>query len=193
MPGRLVNGNHYSPDITDGSSTEDDEGAVVPLSPCVMSVIVQPPTDVRPGERFVSPLVISLESRPSGNYSHDIPENDNKYWALATLVNVGPFGGLGVLPGNNCATIRRATTPPQHPNLGYLVFDNLHLIQTGTFKIHVSLILMPEFRSLPEHIEDVEGAYVMDEIDTNEIWVDEDVGMRPRRKSLIMLFVICRC
>lgn len=142
-----------------------------------MTVIVQPPTNIRPGEQFDSPVVISLESRPSGNRRHDIPGNDAKYWAMASITQ----NGTNLLQGIIAVTIRRADTPPQHLNLGYLVFNDLRILHPGSFKIYISLVLMPDITGPSDSYMGVAGGIKVDAVLTNEIHVDEDAVMMARR------------
>ena len=202
MPGGLTNGNHQTSTVPEGSTSRTDaetvssgsspeaEGADPPLSPCVMTVIVQPPTDVRPGEQFGTPVVVSLESRSSGNRAHDIPGNDNKYWALASITLQD---GSNIVEGATAVTIRRASTPLPHQNMGYLIFNNLRIRRPGTFKIYISLVLMPTIVGPQEFRANLVHAFKMDSVLTNEIFVDEDNVTRPTRKSPTRNRVIDQC
>ncbi len=158
-------------------SSREAEGADPPLSPCVMTVIVQPPPNIRPGEQFDSPMVVSLESRPSRNRRHDIPENDARYWAIASITQ----DGVNILQGIFAVTIRRSDMPLQHLNLGYLIFNNLRILHPGNFKICISLVLMPDITGPSDPYTSVAGGIKVDEVLTNEIHVGEDAVMMPRR------------
>ncbi len=171
------------------STTPEGEGADPPLSPCVMTVIVQPPTTVRPGEQFGSPVVISLETRPTGTREHDIPENDARYWAVASITQ----NGSNLLQGVIAVNIRRAQTPPQHLNLGYLVFNNLKIWQPGSFKIYVSLVLMPDITGPSEFYTNVVGGIKVDAVLTNEVHVDEYAVTMARRMPSDRTWIVEQC
>ena len=194
-PERLVNGDSHasaSPERSsngDGAQTERStpsaQGADPPLSPCVMTVIVQPPTDGRPAERFHSPVVVSLETRPTGNVEYDIPGNDARYWALASIARRPD--GSDVLRGATTVSIRRAHRPPQHPNVGYLIFNNLSITQPGVFRIYISLVLMPGISVSSELDPSGVNGIKVDDILTNEINVDVDAVMLPPRMFIDMV------
>ena len=189
----VVNGNgHFNganandrDSIPSNESYSEAEGADPPLSPCVMTVILQPPTDVRPGEVFHSPVIVSLESRPTGNRRHDIPQNDARYWALASIRR---HDGSNVLAGETLATIRRADTPQRYPNMGYLVFSDLKVFEPGNFKIYISLIQMPGTTGQSGLQRTIAAGTKIDAVTTNEINVEEDAVMMPRRESVIDSF-----
>ena len=180
--GTLPNGDSQT-STTSEEASSDDEGADPPLSPCFMTVIIQPPAEVRPGEQFHTPIVVSLESRSTGCRRTDLPENDIRYWAAASIPTQN---GRHVLVGGTSVIIKRADTPPQHPDLGYLIFHNLNITEPGFFKILITLVLMPsadnphEFGGTGTHTF---GARKVDAIQTIEINVDEDAVTMPRRKS----------
>lgn len=174
--GRSANGDLHTSTTPEGSSNEAED-ADPPLSPCVMTVIVQPPTNIRPGEQFDSPVVVSLESRPCGNRRHNIPENDARYWATASITQ----NGLNLLQGTIAVTIRRTDTPLQHLNLGYLVFNNLRILHPGSFRIYISLVLMPTITGPSDSYTSVAGGTKVDAVLTNEIHVGEDAVVVARR------------
>lgn len=186
--GISTNGDLHNSTTPERSSWEA-ESADPPLSPCVMTVIVQPPTDIRPGEQFDSPVVISLESRPSGNRRHDIPQNDARYWAIASITR----DGVNILQGIVAVTIRRADMPLQHLDLGYLIFNDLRILHPGNFEITISLVLMPDITGPSEPYTDVAGGIKVDEVLTNEIHVGEDAVMMARRMPSTITCTLEHC
>lgn len=114
----------------------------------IMNVIVEPPSEIRPGDLLHPPIVIKLENRSGRLVNNEIDIEDGSLWAQASVVSEDGMVALAppqpnLISGTLVDSIRPATPKDESQELGYLTFPDLAIHQTGKFRIRISLIKMP--------------------------------------------------
>lgn len=146
-----------STSLTDGTN-EDTVETIRSLTPAdgnfenrinrfIMNVIIEPPSETRPGNLLNPPIVIKLENRKGQSISDEINIEDGNLWAQASVVSEDGMVALAppqpnLISGTLVSSVRPAT-PGESQELGYLTFPNLAIHQPGRFRIRISLIRMP--------------------------------------------------
>ena len=72
--------------------------------------------------------------------------------------------------------------------MGYLVFPGLKIMEPGSFKIYISLVLMPGPLSDNERQWEMRAGTKVDAVITNEVYVEENAVEVPRRKPMTERF-----
>lgn len=114
----------------------------------VMNVVVEPPSEIRPGDLLHPPIVIKLKNRGGGSADDEFDIDNGSLWAQASVVSEDGMVALAppqpnLISGTLVDSIRPATPEEESQELGYLTFPNLAIHQTGKFRIRISLIKMP--------------------------------------------------
>lgn len=109
-----------------------------------MNVIVQPPSEIRPGSLLHPPIVVRLE----GHRAQNVNVNDANIWALASVVSADGLVALAppqtnLLSGTLVDSIHTASVDEERRGMGYMTFPNLAINQAGNYRIRVSLVRMP--------------------------------------------------
>lgn len=112
-----------------------------------MNVIIEPPSETRPGNLLNPPIVIKLENRKGQSISEKIDIEDGNLWAQASVVSEDGMVALAppqpnLISGTLVGSVQPAAPEESH-ELGYLTFPNLAIHQPGRFRIRISLIRMP--------------------------------------------------
>ena len=113
-----------------------------------MDVIVQPPSQIRLGDRLHPPIVIQLQIQSSQASSIAVRVDDGRFWALACVVSENGDVALAppepnLISGTLATAIHNASPNDESGTEGYVTFSNLAFHQAGRFRIRVSLMRMP--------------------------------------------------
>ena len=169
-PQQLDGGYQHTSEVIEGSGVairdtltsdinEDTNEAIRSLTPAedsinnqtnhfIMNVIIEPPSEIRPGDLLQPPIVIKLENRNGRNADDEIDIEDGNLWAQASVVSEDGMVALAppqpnLITGTLVDSVRPATPEKESQESGYLTFPDLAIHQTGRFRIRISLIKMP--------------------------------------------------
>lgn len=113
-----------------------------------MNLIVQPPSEIRPGDLLNPPIVVKLESQHDSHTIGDVDTEIENLWAQASVVSEDGMVALAppepnLISGTLVHSVQSVTPEEESQELGYLTFPNLAFHQTGNFRIRISLVRMP--------------------------------------------------
>ncbi|MCJ1427568.1 hypothetical protein MMC29_005471 [Sticta canariensis] len=113
-----------------------------------MNVIVQPPSEIRPGSLLHPPIVVRLEGYRAQNATEIVNVNDTNIWALASVVSADGMVALAppqtdLLSGTLVDSVHTSSVDEGRRVMGYMTFSNLAINEAGNYRIRVSLVRMP--------------------------------------------------
>ena len=114
----------------------------------IMNVIVQPPSEARPGSVLEPPIVVRLEDQRTPSPGRFKDGDEANLWAMASVVSEDGMVALAppqpnLISGTLVDSLHQASTPRQSPEVGFLTFRDLTIHRNGNYRIRISLIRMP--------------------------------------------------
>ncbi|KAL9603948.1 MAG: hypothetical protein Q9219_000886 [cf. Caloplaca sp. 3 TL-2023] len=128
-------------------TSENQEGCHNIFGPYQMHILIQPPREARPGDILYPPLTIGLRALEGRQEDEDSAEDPNSYWAAVSVVSEDGLIALAppsttLIAGTIVDSIHQAEPQGEEVGLGYFVFTNIKINQTGNFRLRVSLLRM---------------------------------------------------
>lgn len=142
--------------------------------PYVMDIIVQPPSEIRPGELLRPPIVVRLEAQNQIGAVDNADVEIGNLWASAGIVSEDGLVALAppqpnLLTGTLVDSLHPRPSQEAGQELGYFRFPKLAIHQTGNFRIQFLLARMPTDGSL--EVVNIQSSL------TSVIHVDDNAAM----------------
>ncbi|MCJ1340573.1 hypothetical protein MMC09_005869 [Bachmanniomyces sp. S44760] len=131
-----------------GHLTTSINGGEISGSVYNMSILIEPPQEVCPGNLLHPPVIIRLDQNNTSNGEAPVqPSDRNVLWALASLVTedgataVAP-PDLSIFRGTLVSSVQTLNDQEQNGHLGFLHFSDLAIQRPGRFRIRFSVMTM---------------------------------------------------
>jgi hypothetical protein len=160
----------------------------------ILTILVEPPGQTRPGLLLNPPLVMRLERGSDPNGGQPMPVDPALFWAVVSVVPADSDNPLsatqvGILTGTPVDSVHPLNPDATGRDIGYMSFTDLAIREPGRYRLRINLIQMNAVGH--SNVPPFEGGLSVQNMLSRVITVDPDVEAVTIGKSDTLTALIC--